>query len=101
MIRRYSRGLFQQDRPKADMSGALLLRCRVLTCYVWVSAMKRRDFMALLGGAAARRPRGRWRRGRRNGGLWWLAPSRYLVDSGFTDTSWINQFPLSRICALY
>jgi hypothetical protein len=29
------------------------------------------------------------------------APSLYLVDSGFTETSWIDQFPLSRICALY
>ena len=41
------------------MSGPLLLRCTGLTCYtphslcVWVTAMKRREFISLAGGAAA------------------------------------------------
>jgi len=41
------------------MSGPLLLRCTALTCYspndpwVGVSAMKRRKFITMLGGAAA------------------------------------------------
>jgi hypothetical protein len=30
-----------------------------------------------------------------------MAPSSYLVDSGLTNTSWTDQFPLSRICAPY
>src|SRR5262249_14892752 len=45
--------------PLADMSGPLLPRCTALTCYTpmilgsGVSAMKRREFITLLGGAAA------------------------------------------------
>ena len=30
MIRRYSRGLFQQDRPKADMSGSGFLQRKLI-----------------------------------------------------------------------
>src|SRR5262249_27284550 len=49
-------GVFTQPRPKADMSGPLLLRCTALTCYTsddpWVWG--ERDEAARLHGTARR-----------------------------------------------